>query len=116
MSDPYESYEKLIPIVVLGRVLEVPEQNVLLRQLQFVSPDIGSGKYCWNGECRYCEISYRLTAEGNENAGLACRVRGVPGMRLTKLAFEMRYNLAEALAAARAEDETPKAAPADAAT
>jgi hypothetical protein len=53
MTDFYEPYERLIRIVVLGRVFEVPENNLLLRQMQFVSEDIGMGRYCWNGECRY---------------------------------------------------------------
>ena len=97
-----EPYEKLIRIEVLGRVFEVPENNTLLRQLQFVAEDIGYGKYCWNGECRYCEVHYRRDSEeGTEHYALACRVKGVEGMRLTRLSPEIRYNLSEALAAAK---------------
>lgn len=99
MSDLYEPYEKLVPLVILGRAFEVPENNVLLRQMQYVAPDIGTGKYCWNAECRYCEISYRQ-GEGPELAALACRLKGLPGMKITKAAFEIRYNMSEALAAA----------------
>jgi hypothetical protein len=98
MSDFYEPYEKLIPLVVLGKLFSVPENNLVLRQLQFVCPDIGFGKYCWNGECRYCEITY--TQGGAEHPALACRVKGQDGMALTKIAAEMRYNLSEALASA----------------
>lgn len=100
MADLYEPYEKLIRIVVLGKVLEVPENNLLLRQLQFLAPDIGSGKYCWNAECRYCEIQYRLAPGGPEFSGLACRVKGVAGLEVTKAAFEIRYNLGDTLAQA----------------
>lgn len=100
MSDLYEPYDKLIPIVVLGRVLEVPENNLLLRQMQFVAPDIGSGRYCWNGECRYCEIEYCREPGGAVSSALACRMKGLEGMVLVKIAFEMKYNLSEALAAA----------------
>ncbi len=100
MSDFYQPFEKLIPIVVLGKRLEVPENNILLRQLQYVSPDIGSGKYCWNGECRYCEITYQLDKDAPPMNGLACLVKAKPGLRLTKLAFELKYNLSEALKAA----------------
>ena len=105
MADLYEPWEKLIRIVVLGRVLEVPENNLLLRQLQYVSQDIGMGRYCWNGECRYCEIQYRRPDDPAEYPGLACRVRGFDGMRLTRLAPEVRYNLGEVLAAAPPEEE-----------
>ena len=55
MSDLYEPWKKLLRVVVLGRVFEVPENNILLRQLQYVSEDIGMGRYCWNAECRYCD-------------------------------------------------------------
>jgi len=105
LADLYEPWEKLIRIVVLGRVLEVPENNLLLRQLQYVSEDIGMGRYCWNGECRYCEIQYRRPGDPADYPGLACRVRGFAGMRLTRLAPEVRYNLSDVLAAAPAEEE-----------
>ena len=102
MTDLYEPYTRLIRIVVLGKVFDVPENNLLLRQLAFVAPDIASGKYCWNAECRYCEIEYRRGPGEKVTAALSCRTRGLPGMELTKIAFEMKYNLAEALAAAPA--------------
>jgi hypothetical protein len=94
-----EPYQKLIRIVVLGRAFDVPENNLLLRQMQFVAEDIGYGKYCWNAECRYCEISY--TRDGSpEQHALACRVKGLAGMVVTKVALEIKYNMSEALAAA----------------
>lgn len=101
MTDFYEPYQKLIRIVVLDREFEVPENNLLLRQLQFISEDIGSGRYCWNGECRYCEIQYRRPGDENDSPALACRIKGMEGMEVTKLAGEMKYNLSAALAATR---------------
>jgi hypothetical protein len=102
--DYYEPWERLIRIVVLGKAFDVPENNLLLRQLQYVAPDIGAGRYCWNGECRYCEVTYERQGSPDQTA-LACRVKGQAGMCLVKLAFEMKYNLSEALAAApRAEE------------
>jgi hypothetical protein len=106
MSDLYEPYQKLIRVVILGRVFEVPENNLLLRQMQFVAPDIGSGRYCWNGECRYCEIDYQRNGDSGSLPALACRVKGFEGMRVTKVAFEIKYNMSEALAAARRAEDT----------
>jgi hypothetical protein len=100
MSDLFEPYQKLVRLVVLGKVIEVPEKNILLRQFQFVAPDIGMGRYCWNGECRYCEVHYRRPGGGSDQAVLACLVDGQDGMTITKLAAEVRYNMSEALAAA----------------
>ena len=105
MDDLFEPYDRLIPIVVVGKALQVPENNLLLRQLSYVAPDISSGRYCWNGECRYCEVSYRTETRGAEQSALACRVKGQAGMRVTKLALEMRYNLAETLASAPKANE-----------
>ena len=111
MSDVYEPWERLVRIVVLGKALEVPEKNLLLRQLQYVSEDVGMGRYCWNAECRYCEVSYQRPDDDTEHTGLACRLRGFDGMRLTKLAAEVRYNMSEALARAPREDEAPASIP-----
>jgi hypothetical protein len=107
MDDLLDPYSRLVRIVILGRVFEVPENNLLLRQMQFVAPDIGSGRYCWNGECRYCEIQYRRPGDAADLPALACRVKGQEGMAITKAAPEIRYNMSEALAAApRSEGET----------
>jgi hypothetical protein len=100
MEHLFEPYDRLIRIVVVGKELQVPENNLLLRQLSYVAPDISSGRYCWNGECRYCEVSYRTGSRGAEQSALACRVKGQAGMCVTKMALEMRYNMAETLAAA----------------
>ena len=101
MSDHlYDPWSRLIRLVVLGKVFEVPENNLILRQLAYVAPDIASGKYCWNAECRYCEIEYTVPGRDTPMPGLACRLKGVEGMRITKAALEIRYNMGEALAAA----------------
>jgi hypothetical protein len=107
VSDVYDPWERLIRLVVLGRVLEVPEKNLLLRQLQYVSEDVGMGRYCWNAECRYCEVHYTRPGDPAVHVGLACRLRGFEGMRLTKLAPEIRYNLSDALSRAPQEEGPP---------
>jgi hypothetical protein len=103
-DDLFDPYQKLITLVILGRRFQVPENNLLLRQMQFVAPDIGSGRYCWNAECRYCEVEYCTTPGGPPQAALACRVKGFEGMAVTKAALEIRYNMSEAMAAAPADD------------
>jgi hypothetical protein len=102
MSDIYEPYAKLIRLIILDRLFEVPENNLLLRQMQFVAPDVGYGRYCWNGECRACEVQCRTVTSDAEFPALACRIKGLEGMRVTRLAFEVKYNMAEALGSAPA--------------
>jgi hypothetical protein len=112
VSDFYEPWDRLIRLVILGKVFQVPENNTLLRQLQYLSEDVGMGRYCWNGECRYCEVHFERPGDPLEYPALACRVRGFDGMRITKLAPEVRYNLSDALAAAPREDEEASEPPA----
>jgi hypothetical protein len=50
-------------------------------------------------------VSYRTENRGAEQSALACRVKGQPGMCVTKMALEMRYNMAETLAAAKKASE-----------
>jgi hypothetical protein len=103
VAEIYEPWEHLVQIVVLGRVFQVPADNILLRQLQYVSEDVGMGRYCWNAECRYCEVHYQRPGDPAEHVGLACRLRGFEGMRLTRVAAEIRHNMSEALAKAPRE-------------
>jgi hypothetical protein len=111
VSDVYEPWQRLIRLVVLGKRLEVPENNLMLRQLQYVSEDVGMGRYCWNAECRYCEVSYKRPGDETEHTGLACRLRGFDGMRLTKLAAEVRYNMSETLSRAPRDEDEPAGVP-----
>jgi len=107
LSDVYEPWQRLVRIVVLGRVFEVPEKNILLRQLQYVAEDVGMGRYCWNAECRYCEVHYRRPGDPDEHVGLACRLRGFEGMHVTRAAPEIRYNMSDALARAPRDEGAP---------
>ena len=100
MSDVYEPWERLVRIVVLGKALDVPEKNLLLRQLQYVSEDVGMGRYCWNAECRYCEVSYQRPGDETEHTGLACRLRG----------WSPHYSPREQGTAGALDDELPPSA------
>jgi hypothetical protein len=60
-------------------------------------------------------VHYTRPGDPAEHVGLACRLRGFEGMRLTKLAPEVRYNLGDVLARAPKADEaggTPTPSPA----
>jgi hypothetical protein len=99
VSEIFEPFESLIEISVLGHRLAVPERNTLLRQLQYACPEVASGPFCWNAECRKCEVEYSLADGGHRRAGLACRMRGVAGLRLLRLTPELRFALGTLLKA-----------------
>ena len=59
-SDLFDPYDRLVTIEVLGRRVEVPEKNRLLRCFQFLSLEsISYGDFCWNGDCTNCQIRLR---------------------------------------------------------
>jgi NADH dehydrogenase/NADH:ubiquinone oxidoreductase subunit G len=99
MMDPelLEPYDHLVTIEVLGRAFEVPAGNLLLRQLQFLSDEIGYGKYCWNGECRDCQVECERPQGDGRHWVMACLVKGYDGMKITRLSPEIRTNLSSVL-------------------
>jgi predicted molibdopterin-dependent oxidoreductase YjgC len=97
MSHPghlYRPYDELIRIKILGKEFEVPAGNMLLRAMQYLSPeDVAMGRFCWNEECHYCRVSFK-TPEGNTGRqALSCKLMVKPGMEITEVAAEIRYCL-----------------------
>src|SRR5713226_1707056 len=87
-SDLLDPFEKLIMIEVLGKRVEVPENNRLLRCFQYLSLNtISYGDFCWNGECTNCQIWYHLDGqtEANDRPELACRMQVNEEMVITRL-------------------------------
>lgn len=84
-DDLYEPYSKLIPIYIKGKEYMVPENNTLLRVLQFLNEEVAYGNYCWNGDCRNCMIVIKRTADSQEVTAIACLTKVVPGLHITKL-------------------------------
>ncbi len=88
-SDLFDPYERLVTIEVLGRRVEVPENNRLLRCFQYLSLEtISYGDFCWNGDCANCQIWYR--EDGQEKTALACRFDARDGLVVTRLSPHIR--------------------------
>ena len=87
-NDLFEPYERLVTIEILGRRVEVPENNRLLRCFQFLSMrSISYGDFCWNGDCTNCQFWY---TEGSEpgratRTALSCRFKVREEMVITRL-------------------------------
>jgi hypothetical protein len=88
-ADLFGNYEKLLDVNVLGRDIEMPERNSLLRGLQFAAPQrISFGRFCWNGTCNNCTVTVR---KGQcEAKGLACTIAAQDGMQVTAVSGEIR--------------------------
>ncbi len=120
-SDLYEPFDRLITIDVLGRRVEVPENNRLLRCFQFLSMrSISRGDFCWNGDCSNCQFWYRepgQEAECPDKTALSCRFRVCEDLTITRLNPSVRLDAldeprpADGLRAARGRDEAREQTP-----
>ena len=97
MSTPgplYRPYDKLVKITIGGKEFEVPADNMLLRALQYLSPeDVSYGRFCWNEECQYCRVNYDLGPDTQSRTAISCKLMVQEGMRVTEMAEEIRYCL-----------------------
>ena len=87
-SDLFDPFEKLVRIKILGREVEVPENNQLLRCFQFLSLNtISYGDFCWNGDCSNCRVWCHSAeqTERDDKPVLSCRTEVREGMVITKL-------------------------------
>ena len=87
-NDLLDPYDKLVGIEVLGKQVEVPEKNRLLRCFQFLSlKTISYGDFCWNGDCTNCQIWYHTPGQSKQNdrPGLSCRMEVIEGMTITSM-------------------------------
>ena len=108
MSTPgplFRPYDKLVKITVKGREVEVPDNNMVLRALQYVAQEnIAYGRFCWNEECQYCRITYDMGPGTPSHTAISCKLMVKDGMRITQMDTELRYCL-RGLESAPAEEQ-----------
>jgi hypothetical protein len=86
----FAPFERLIEIEILGRKRLVPENNSILRCLQFLQVDaISNADLCWNGDCLNCQVW--IEKDGKEKAVIACRTNVVEGMRIVRISNELPF-------------------------
>ena len=87
----FDPFQKLVQIEVLGKKVNVPENNTLMRCFQyFAFEPISYGGFCWNGTFRLCEIDYQLP-DGRKRQCLSCCTKVVDGMEIVKTTEELRF-------------------------
>ena len=90
----FRPYSRLIKITLLDKEVEVPENNALLRCLQYLAPEaVSYGRFCWNEDCQYCRVTYDLGDGTKERAALSCKVMVEEGMRVKEVSREISYCL-----------------------
>jgi NADH dehydrogenase/NADH:ubiquinone oxidoreductase subunit G len=96
-------FSRLVTIELLGRQVEVPENNVLLRCLQYLVPEpISYGRFCWNEDCQYCRVVYDIGEGTQQRAAISCKLMVTEGMRIKEVSQEIRFCLREFRAEPRA--------------
>jgi predicted molibdopterin-dependent oxidoreductase YjgC len=84
LKDIFEPYERLIEIEILGKSRRVPENNTLLRCLQYLSLEsVSKGEFCWNGDCINCQVW--IERDGKEKSVISCRAVVEEGMRIVRM-------------------------------
>ena len=84
----FEPYERLLKVRILGADRDVPENNSILRALQFLDMEaISYGDFCWNGECINCQVW--IKNGDKEKAVIACRTNVEEGMEIVRLSDGM---------------------------
>ncbi len=85
----FEPFENLIEVDILGEKHQVPENNSLLRCMQYLSMEtISYGDFCWNGECINCQMW--LENGEKEKPVLACRTVVRENMKIIRMCGEIQ--------------------------
>ena len=84
LDDILEPYDRLIEITLLGEKKLVPENNSILRCLQYLDIEkISDAELCWNGDCLDCQVWIRNGDK--EKALISCRANAVEGMEILRV-------------------------------
>ena len=87
-------FSRLVTITLLDKEVDVPENNVLLRCLQYLFPGpISYGRFCWNEDCQYCRVVYDTGEGTRERAAISCKLMDAERMRIKEVSQEIRYCL-----------------------
>lgn len=85
----FEPYERLIQITIEDSPAEVPENNSILRCLQYLDMEkISDAELCWNGECSDCQVW--IENGDKEKAVMSCRTNATEGMVIARIADALR--------------------------
>ena len=90
-SEIFEPYEKLIDLTVCGEPRQVPENNSILRCLQFLHMEpVSDSELCWNGDCLECQVW--IKNGDKEKAVIACRTNAEPGMEIVRISENIQLD------------------------
>ena len=84
LDEILEPFDRLIEITLLGEIKLVPENNSILRCLQYLDVEkISDAELCWNGECIDCQVW--IKNGDKEKALISCRANVTEGMEIIRV-------------------------------
>lgn len=90
----YEPFDRLVEIEVLGKSVQVPENNSMLRCFQFLSTQtITYGKFCWNNDCGNCECQVVMPGSSEPVATRTCCLTVREGMKVVSTSRHVKLKL-----------------------
>ena len=88
-GDLFLDTQRLLRVSVLGREMQMPEHDSILRGLQYAAPEMTAfSRFCWNGDCRKCTVTVR--AGGAESTAQACQLDVCDGLNVTSVSVEIQ--------------------------
>lgn len=82
-----EAEPKTVPIHVMGRRYEVPENLTIMKAMEYAGYQLLRGCGCRGGVCGACGTVYRLPDSHRVEVGLACQTMVQPDMFLAQIPF-----------------------------
>jgi Fe-S oxidoreductase len=87
MSTSTEVAVKMVPIYIMGKKYEVPDQLTIMKAMEYAGFKYIRGCGCRGGICGACGTVYRLPGDYHIRVGLACQTVVQPEMYLTQIPF-----------------------------
>mgnify|MGYP003574840841 FL=1 len=87
MSTSIEVKAEIIPIFIMGKRYEVPDQLTIMKAMEYAGYKYIRGCGCRGGICGACGTVYRLPGDYHIRVGLACQTVVTANMYLTQIPF-----------------------------
>ncbi|MCA8911804.1 MAG: hypothetical protein KDB82_08880 [Planctomycetes bacterium] len=89
-QDILRPFDELVPIIIEGNQVKLPNNNSLWRGMQFWGLMTGEiaidfGLFCIAGTCKNCKSRIRRPGEDRKLNVLACQTMAEPGLEIVRL-------------------------------
>jgi len=88
LPDIFEPFDRMASIDLLGKTVEVPDNNTILRCFQYLAMEsVSESDLCWNSDCMNCQVWIQNGEK--EKTLIACRAKVEDGMRILRVSDDI---------------------------